>query len=143
MARDSENTKLIRTARDVNTFKTAWVIDRIKMAIADSLAKTGNKPKIACFGLAFKPNIDDLRESPALHVALSLQSAGQDVIAVEPNIESHKTLSIVDVEVALKQADVCVLLVKHQQFLNPDMRRKLIDKMCLDFCGALVQLEKL
>lgn len=138
VARDAENTKLIRSAREVNDFKTAWVIDRVKAAVADIFAKTGNKPKIACFGLAFKPDIDDLRGSPALHIALSLQSAGQDVIVVEPNVEYHETLTTVDVETALLQADLCVLLVKHQQFLAPDVRRKLIDNMCLDFCGALV-----
>jgi UDP-N-acetyl-D-mannosaminuronic acid dehydrogenase len=137
VARDAENTKLIKTAREVNTFKTAWVIDRIKVAIADSLAKTEGRPKVACFGLAFKPDIDDLRESPALHVALALESGGHEVLAVEPNIKSHKALSIVDVEAALTQADICVLLVKHQQFLSPDVRRKLMDKKCLDFCGAL------
>jgi UDP-N-acetyl-D-mannosaminuronic acid dehydrogenase len=137
VARDAENTKLIKTAREVNTFKTAWVIDRIKVAIADSLAKTEGRPKVACFGLAFKPDIDDLRESPALHVALALESGGHEVLAVEPNIKSHKALSIVDVEAALTQADICVLLVKHQQFLAPDVRRKLMDKKCLDFCGAL------
>jgi len=142
VARDAKNTKLIKTAREVNNLKTAWVIDRIKVAIADSLAKTGDKPKIACFGLAFKPDIDDLRESPALHVALTLELAGHEVLAVEPNIESHKTLSIVDVEAALAQADVYVLLVKHQQFLTPDVRHKLIDKKYLDFCGALACVEK-
>lgn len=137
VARDAENTKLIKTAREVNNLKTVWVIERIKVAIADSLAKTGGAPKIACFGLAFKPDIDDLRGSPALHVALTLGLDGHEVLAVEPNIESHENLSLVDVETALTQADVCVMLVKHQQFLTPDVRRKLMDKNCLDFCGAL------
>jgi len=142
VARDIENTKLIKTAREVNNLKTDWVIDRIKVAIADSLAKTGSTPKIACFGLAFKPDIDDLRGSPALHVALTLGLGGHEVLAVEPNIESHENLSIVDVETALTQADICVMLVKHQQFLAPDVRRKLIAKNCLDFCGALAIREK-
>ncbi|MDA9897374.1 UDP-N-acetyl-D-mannosamine dehydrogenase [Alphaproteobacteria bacterium] len=137
VARDAKNTKLIKAAREVNNFKTAWVIDRIKVAIADSLAKTGNRPKVACFGLAFKPGVDDLRESPALQVALNLELAGHEVLAVEPYIGSHENLAIVDVETALTQADICVMLVKHQQFLAPDVRRKLMDKNFLDFCGAL------
>ena len=138
VASDAKNTKLIKTAREVNNLKTAWVIDRIKVAVADSLAKTGNKPKIACFGLAFKPDIDDLRGSPALEIALSLQSDGQNVIAVEPNIESHATLTTLDLEAALMQTDLCVLLVRHKEFLSPYVRQKLIEKICLDFCGALV-----
>ena len=138
VARDDENTRLIKTAREVNNLKTAWVVDRIKVAVADSLAKTGSKPKIACFGLTFKPNVDDLRGSPALHIALSLQSVGHEVLAVEPNIKSHENLSIVSVETALARADICVLLVKHQEFLARHVRRQLVDKMCLDFCGALV-----
>lgn len=142
VARDAENTNLIRTAREVNNFKTAWVIDRIKVTVADSVAKNGRKPKIACFGLAFKPNVDDLRGAPALHIALTLKSEGHEVLAVEPNIESHETLSIVDVEAALAWADVCILLVKHQQFLTPYVKRQMSHKMCLDFCGALIEPEK-
>lgn len=137
VARDTENTNLIRTAREVNNFKTAWVIDKVKVAVADILAQTGNKPKIACFGLAFKPNIDDLRESPALQIALALQSAGLNVIAVEPNIESYKNLSVVNIDSALAQADICVLLVNHLQFLTPEVKKKLGEKISLDFCGAL------
>lgn len=138
VARDTENTKLIKAAREVNICKTAWVIDRIKVAVADSLAKTGNKPKIGCFGLTFKPDVDDLRGSPALEIALSLHSDGQNVIAVEPNIKSHAILTTLDLEAALIQADVCVLLVRHKEFLSPYVKHKLGDKMCLDFCGALV-----
>ena len=138
VARDIENSKLIQSARKVNSFTSDWVINRIKIDVADSLAKTGKKPKIACFGLAFKPDIDDLRESPALRIALTLQSQGYEVLAVEPNIKSYKTLSIVDIEEALALADVCALLVKHQQFLTSSLKNQLIEKKCLDFCGALV-----
>lgn len=138
VARDLENTKLIRTAREVNNFKTSWVIKKIKMFISEALSKTGKKPRIACFGLAFKANVADLRESPALHVALSLQSAGYEVFAVEPNIVSHDTLSIVEIDDALVSSDICVLLVKHLQFLVPQVKHKLSNRLCLDFCGALV-----
>ena len=138
VARDGENTKLIRTAREVNNHKTDWVINKIKVAAADSCAKTGKMPKIACFGLAFKPDIDDLREAPALQIALSLQTDGYEVLAVEPNIDSYEGLSIVNIEEALDQADVFVVLVKHRQFLIPAVKRQLTSKVSLDFCGVLI-----
>jgi UDP-N-acetyl-D-mannosaminuronic acid dehydrogenase len=137
VARDVKNAKLIRTAREVNNHKTDWVIDKIKIAAADVTAKTGRKPTIACLGLAFKPDIDDLRESPALHVALALKSQGYEVISVEPNIESHDSFTIVGLEQALKVADVIAVLVRHRQFVTPGTQQQLISKAALDFCGVL------
>lgn len=137
VARDVENAKLIRTAREVNNNKTDWVIDKIKIAATDATTKSGKKPTIACMGLAFKPDIDDLRESPALHVALALKSQGYDVIAVEPNIDSHDSFPIVGLDQALKGADVIAVLVKHRQFLESGVQRELCSKAALDFCGAL------
>jgi UDP-N-acetyl-D-mannosaminuronic acid dehydrogenase len=137
VARDVENAKLIRTAREVNNHKTDWVIDKIKIAAADATAISGKKPTIACLGLAFKPDIDDLRESPALHVALALQSQGYDVIAVEPNIDSHDSFTVVGLEQALGSADVIAVLVKHRQFFAPDVQKQLGSRAALDFCGAL------
>ncbi len=137
VARDQLNAKLIRIAREVNNFKTNWVIDRIKIAAADITAKSGKKPVIACLGLAFKPDIDDLRESPALHVALALKSQGYDVIAVEPNIDSHDELSVISLESAIDTADVVAILVKHRSFVVAGVQQQLISKTALDFCGAL------
>lgn len=137
VARDVENSKLIRTARDVNNHKTNWVINKIMVAAADATAKTGKKPTIACLGLAFKPDIDDLRESPALQVAEALKSQGYDLIAVEPNIDSLDSFTVVKLDQALKKADVIALLVKHRQFLDPSIQEQLHSKMALDFCGAL------
>jgi UDP-N-acetyl-D-mannosaminuronic acid dehydrogenase len=137
VAKDVENAKLIRTAREVNNHKTNWVIEKIRIAAADATAKTGKKLTIACLGLAFKPDIDDLRESPALHVALALQSQGYDVIAVEPNIDSHDSLTVLGLEQALESADVISVLVKHRQFLALDVQQQISSKVALDFCGAL------
>ena len=137
VARDVENAKLIRTARGVNNRKTDWVIDKIKIAAADATAKSGKKPTIACLGLAFKPDIDDLRESPALHVARALQSQCYDVIAVEPNIDSHDSFTVVGLEQALGSADVIAILVKHRQFLATNIQQRLESTSALDFCGAL------
>lgn len=137
VARDVENAKLIRTAREVNNKKTNWVIDKIKIAAADATAKSGKKPTIACLGLAFKPDIDDLRESPAHHVALALKSQDYNVIAVEPNIDSNDSFAVVGLEQALECADVIAVLVKHRQFLTPEFEQRLGSKTVLDFCGAL------
>ncbi len=137
VARHAEAARLIRTAREVNNFKTEWVIEKIKVAAADANARTGRKPVIACLGLAFKPDIDDLRESPALHVAQALLAQGYEVIGVEPNIESHTGLPLVSLEQALAEADVGAILVKHRQFVTPEMRQKLTHWTALDFCGAL------
>jgi UDP-N-acetyl-D-mannosaminuronic acid dehydrogenase len=136
VARDPENARLIRTAREVNNHKTVWAIDRIKVAAADVTARTGRKPTIACLGLAFKPDIDDLRESPALHIAETLQGQGYQVVAVEPNIEQHATLELCTLEDALINADVVVVLVKHRQFLVADVKRKLAELKTIDFCGV-------
>ena len=137
VARDEENARLIRTAREVNNHKTEWVIEKIKLAAADANACIGKKPKIACLGLAFKPDIDDLRESRALEVAESLMTQGYDVIAVEPNIESHTLLPLLDLTAAVAQADVIAVLVKHREFIQPANQQQLRDLNALDFCGAL------
>ncbi len=135
VARDPDNSRIIRTAREVNNYKTTWAIDQIKIAVADASAKSGKKPLIACLGLAFKPDIDDLRESPALHIAEALKHAEYDIVVVEPNIESHPDFNLCSLEDALDKADVIAILVKHRQFLLPSAKQKLTEKSALDFCG--------
>ncbi len=82
VAKDVENTRLLRTARVVSNQKTYCVIDKIKIAAAVSIAMTDQKPTIACLVLAYKPDIENLRESPALHVADTLTSQGSEILAV-------------------------------------------------------------
>ncbi|QBC34080.1 UDP-N-acetyl-D-mannosamine dehydrogenase [Pandoraea sp. XY-2] len=135
VARNPEETRIIRSAREVNNFKTIWAIDQIKIAVADASARLGSKPKIALLGLAFKPDIDDLRESPAVHVATALQAQNYDVVAVEPNIESHDQFALKSLEDALDQADVFAVLVKHRQFMTKDVNASLAKAGALDFCG--------
>ncbi len=137
VARDPDNARLIRLAREVNNFKTAWAIDQIKIAAGDATARLGRKPKVACLGLAFKPDIDDLRESPAVHIAEALMSQCYDVIAVEPNIEKHDRFTLSSLEDALQKADVIAVLVKHRQFANNLVRKHLQVVNALDFCGVL------
>lgn len=126
-----ETAKMIRTAREVNTYKTEWVIEKIKNAALKFESQNGRKAKVACMGLAFKPDIDDLRESPALYIARKLKSDGLDILAVEPNIESHKEFEIADYKKAIEQADIVTFLVAHKEFRNLDI------KTDLDFCGIL------
>lgn len=127
--------KIIRTAREVNTYKTEWSIEKIKNAALAFEKENGRKAKVACMGLAFKPNIDDLRESPAVYITKSLISQGIDVLAVEPNIDSHDEFEIVDYKKALEEADIVTFLVAHKEFKGLDV------KSDLDFCGVLDYLK--
>jgi len=123
--------KIIKTAREINTYKTEWVIEKIKNAALKFENDNGRKAKVACMGLAFKPDIDDLRESPALYITKRLISDGLDILAVEPNIESHNELEIVDYKQALEEADIVTFLVAHNEFVGLKIDNK------LDFCGVL------
>lgn len=118
--------RLIRTAREVNDGKPDWVLNKVKLAVAEFLQanpdKTERDVTIACFGLAFKPDIDDLRESPALAIIQKIVASHPGaILAVEPNIEGlpatlHGKLVLSSIEQALAQADVLVLLVDHEPF---------------------------
>ena len=123
--------KMIRTAREVNTYKTEWAIEKIKNAALKFEAENGRKAKVACMGLAFKPDIDDLRESPALFITKRLIADGLDVLAVEPNIETYKDIEIVEYQKAIKEADIITFLVAHKEFKELDIESE------LDFCGVL------
>lgn len=123
--------KMIRTAREVNTYKTEWVIEKVKNVALLFEKKYRRKAKVACMGLSFKPNIDDLRESPALYITKRLITDGLDILAVEPNIESYKEFEIVNYKKALEEADIVTFLVAHNEFKNLDVKTN------LDFCGVL------
>ena len=137
ISQDMENTKLIRSAREVNNYKTKWVIEKIKNNATKYFSKTGKRQKIACLGLAFKPDIDDLRESKALEVAETLLSEGYEINAVEPNIQSHKNFSLLNLSDAIEQSDIICVLVRHREFLNFEIKKKLQKHNTLDFCGSL------
>ncbi|AUX95174.1 UDP-N-acetyl-D-mannosamine dehydrogenase [Mixta gaviniae] len=125
VAQNPELARLIRTAREVNDAKPHWVLDQVKAAVADCLTETGKRADeltIACFGLAFKPNIDDLRESPAMEVAHLIAGWHRGATwVVEPNVKQipaklASEATLVSSEQALQQADVLVMLVDHRAF---------------------------
>lgn len=124
--------RLIRTAREVNDAKPEWVAERVKRR-----ATRFRNPKIACLGLAYKPDIDDLRESPALDVVRSLRDHEVgELLIVEPNLEEHEEFELCGLDEALAQADLVVLLVAHRQFrkISP---KQLVEKVIIDTCGVL------
>jgi UDP-N-acetyl-D-mannosaminuronic acid dehydrogenase len=139
-----EETPLIRTSREVNDGKPSWVIDKVEQAIARYLQAHPNKSiadvTVACYGLAFKPDIDDLRESPALEIALRLsQLPSIKLVAVEPNIDElpvsckQANIELVEFEDARKHAQIAVLLVAHRTFR--DMSNDWSDQLVVDACG--------
>lgn len=117
--------RLIRAAREVNDYKPSWVVEKVKAAI-EVLVATGRDEAaitVAMLGLAFKPNIDDLRESPALHITKIITTETQaDVLVVEPNIKilpaDMINRPLVSIDEAVTRADVVVLLVKHREFFG-------------------------
>ncbi|MCT7560002.1 UDP-N-acetyl-D-mannosamine dehydrogenase [Aliarcobacter butzleri] len=138
-----ETAKMIRTAREVNTYKTEWVIEKIKNVALKFESKNGRKAKIACMGLAFKPDIDDLRESPALYIAKRLTDELEDVVCVEPNIPLDYQLSTINyqlklenLDTALAESDLQVFLVAHKEFKKIIINHELKINI-LDFCGIL------
>jgi len=114
--KDPENARIIKTAREINLYKTEWVIEKIDNEAQKLERKNRKKPKIACFGLAFKPDIDDLRGSPAMHVARTLKSYGYEILAVEPNIDYHDDFEIFHHDKAINNADLIIILVAHKEF---------------------------
>lgn len=144
VSKTPEEARLIRTAREVNDSKPEWVINKVKQAVAEYLMenpdKTAKDVTIACFGLAFKPDIDDLRESPALAITLQIAATHPGpVLAVEPNIqrlpiEIDQKISLVSLEKA-QTAEVIVILVDHNTFKESVFALKpyqqLIDTRCL------------
>lgn len=125
VAQNPELARIIRTAREVNDSKPHWVVERVKAALADCLTTTGKRAadiKIACFGLAFKPNIDDLRESPAVEVThLIADWHAGETWAVEPNVHQLPAsladkVTLHPLDRALAEADLLVMLVDHKPF---------------------------
>lgn len=136
--------QLIRTAREVNDRKPEWIVNKVKVALADYLEANPNRSSkdvtIACFGLAFKPDIDDLRESPALEIAERLERMHSgEFLIVEPNIETlpptlERRAQLVTIEEAQRRAQIVVILVGHKSFKEKD-KSAWGDLIKVDACG--------
>jgi UDP-N-acetyl-D-mannosaminuronic acid dehydrogenase len=127
--------QIIGKAREINNYKAFWCAEKTRHAIRDFANSRGKAPSVALMGLAFKPNIDDLRQSPAVYIAQKvLQEAGdENYFIVEPNIHEHAYYKITDVEQAVEQADIVAFLVAHDEFKQLEIPA---GKVVLDFCGV-------
>ena len=130
-----QESKMIGKAREVNNYKSLWCAEKIQNEKLQFEINNKRKPKIALMGLAFKPNIDDLRESPAKYIIQQVlqNSNGDDYFIVEPNIKSHPIYKLTDFEDACDKADIIVFLVAHQEFKKINLDK---EKISLDLCGV-------
>lgn len=126
--------KLIATSRDINNYKSFWCVEKVKNAMLQFELDHHRKPVVAMMGLAFKPNIDDLRESPAKYIVTKVMQGcnNADLLIVEPNIAEHHVFKLTDYREAYEKADIVVFLVAHNPFKTLPWRD---DKVILDFCG--------
>jgi len=126
-------TQLIAKSREVNNNKALWCAEKIKNAMLEYELKHTKKPVVALMGLAFKPNIDDLRESPAKQIVQNvMQSEPENLLIVEPNIGSHPIFKLANYKEAYKNANIVAFLVAHNEFKTLQWEN---DKVILDFCG--------
>lgn len=125
--------RLIGTAREINNYKSFWCTEKIRNVMLEFELKHGRKPLTAFMGLAFKPNIDDLRESPAKYIVQKvMQSEQNNFLIVEPNLQEHSVFKLCDFQEAYERADIVAFLVAHDEFKNLTYRE---DKVILDFAG--------
>tara|TARA_A100000164_G_C21915949_1_gene778224 strand:+ start:328 stop:1548 length:1221 start_codon:yes stop_codon:yes gene_type:complete len=134
ISQNFEQSKLIKAAREVNNYKPKWAINKIIKLIDTS--KNKKNSKVVCFGATFKPNIDDVRESPAIEIVSSLLYRGFDVCVSDPNIRSYKDLKILDINKAIDLGEIFIFLVKHNEFLEESFKNKFANKKVLDLCGV-------
>lgn len=126
--------RMIAQARETNTYKALWCVEKIKNAMMRFELDNKRPPHVSMMGLAFKPNIDDLRESPAKKITTSVMQScnNADIMVVEPNISEHKVFKLTPYQEAYDKADIVVLLTAHNEFKTLEWSD---EKIILDFCG--------
>lgn len=131
-----KESKIIGTAREINNYKSFWCAEKIQNAKLEFNLKHGRKPSVALMGLAFKPNIDDLRESPAKYIVQKvLQNANNEThYIVEPNINTHNVFKLTNYQEAANKAEIIAFLVAHDEFKTLQIPK---EKQVLDFCGVI------
>ena len=129
-----KESRLIADAREINNYKAFWCAERVQNEMLRFELAHGRKPTVAMMGLAFKPNIDDLRESPAKYIVTKVMQGcnNADILVVEPNVEKHNVFKLTDYREAYERADIVVMLVAHDPFKELPWTDK---KVILDFCG--------
>ena len=119
----------------MNDGKSRWVIEQVQARASALEDQLGCPARIGCLGLSFKPDVDDLRESPALHITTELLVAGLDVLACEPNLCDHPTIKLHALDQVLAEADLLVFLVAHSTFKGLDLSCRAV----FDLCGVTEQ----
>ena len=127
--------KIIAAAREINNYKSFWCAEKIQNEMLKFELEQGRKPWVAMMGLAFKPNIDDLRESPAKSITSKVLQSGNNsqIMVVEPNVQEHNVFKLTNYKEAYEKADIVVFLVNHNEFAELNYRN---DVKILDFCGT-------
>ena len=127
--------KIIASAREINNYKSFWCAEKVQNEMLKFELENGRKPWVAMMGLAFKPNIDDLRESPAKNITTKVMQSSNNaqLLVVEPNVEEHNVFKLTNYKEAYEKADIVVFLVNHREFAELNYRN---DVKVLDFCGT-------
>ena len=127
---------MITMAREVNNYKADWCAEKVQNAMLRFELDNKRKPVVAMMGLAFKPNIDDLRESPAKYIVTKVMQRcnNANILVVEPNIKEHKVFKLTDYREAYEKADIVVFLTGHTLFKTLEGQS---DKVIIDFCGIM------
>ena len=126
--------KIIADAREINNYKAFWCAEKVQNEMLKFELAHYRKPVVAMMGLAFKPNIDDLRESPAKYITTKVMQgcSDTDILVVEPNVNEHKVFKLTNYKEAYERTDIMVMLVAHDVFKELPWTN---EKVILDFCG--------
>lgn len=127
--------RMIATAREINNYKSFWCVERIQDVIGTFNREQSRSPNVALMGLAFKPNIDDLRESPAIQIAKKIMQSrnNANIMIAEPNVKKHNIFNLTEYKEAYDKADIAIFLIAHNQFMTLPYQK---EKIVLDFCGV-------